>query len=604
VPIARLIAIALAVLVAAIGEPAFPAQATPNEPAGLEAIPPIEFYLAKGDANACGPSCSQWIAAEGKMTSGAAERLRRLLAKLGRLSLPIYFHSPGGLVAEGIAIGRLIRERNLTTSVGHTVPLACAGDKASDKACAAQKRSGQAVEAAFDQFSAMCNSACVYAFAGGTVRLIPPGVKLAIHDVGLAPSAASEPKAVIAQSKRIAHEHIEEYLHDMGIDEGLYRSALAIPFESKRFLERDELVQFGLDKREFGESPWAFVDKPTPLVLKQFFARTDNDRTRYLDGVASLGCGPWHDVRVALIRQHIASGIGSGALDSVSVSVSGQRIDLSYESSAQDFDIRVAALPPAALEHLADNEATLRLSGTDLARADEARGISLDMHGFAEAYAKLRKLCGEGIATLASGAGLGNLGPFSTLTSKVPPAPGIWMTPDSHSVKAIEDGSAAAQPAARAEPENLGPFSTRTSKMPPAPGTWMTPDSHSARATAVEPAAVQSEPTQAKCDLEIGSTPQHVTGRVIAVLSSEEGQMRTQQVEAALGAKVSTAYASLQRVEVLRYPDGHLSTMAAVPQNMSVKLGDLVELNSRYQDQSAPCSFIPWTINRLVGQAQ
>jgi hypothetical protein len=44
--------------------------------------------------------------------------------------------------------------------------------------------------------------------------------------------------------------------------------------------------------------------------------------------------------------------------------------------------------------------------------------------------------------------------------------------------------------------------------------------------------------------------------------------------------------------------------MAAVPEHMSVKIGDTVELNSRYRDPTLPCHFIPWTINRLVDGAK
>jgi hypothetical protein len=40
--------------------------------------------------------------------------------------------------------------------------------------------------------------------------------------------------------------------------------------------------------------------------------------------------------------------------------------------------------------------------------------------------------------------------------------------------------------------------------------------------------------------------------------------------------------------------------MAAIPEHTAVKMGDLVELNSRHRDQSLPCHFIPWTINRRV----
>ena len=40
-----------------------------------------------------------------------------------------------------------------------------------------------------------------------------------------------------------ANSRIGEYLHDMGIDAALFAAANAVPHNSVRFLQRDELVQ-------------------------------------------------------------------------------------------------------------------------------------------------------------------------------------------------------------------------------------------------------------------------------------------------------------------------------------------------------------------------
>ena len=62
----------------ATSKPAAPASkpAAPQKSASLP--PPIVFFVAKGDANACGLGCSEWIAADGTIDAGADDRLRAL----------------------------------------------------------------------------------------------------------------------------------------------------------------------------------------------------------------------------------------------------------------------------------------------------------------------------------------------------------------------------------------------------------------------------------------------------------------------------------------------------------------------------------------------
>src|SRR5580700_6170246 len=88
-----------------------PAQVKPSD------TPPMAFFVAKGEANACGPGCSEWIAADGKIDLAAAQRLRALLAKLGRRKLPVFFNSAGGAVIGAIALGRVIRSQKIEVSV-------------------------------------------------------------------------------------------------------------------------------------------------------------------------------------------------------------------------------------------------------------------------------------------------------------------------------------------------------------------------------------------------------------------------------------------------------------------------------------------------------
>jgi hypothetical protein len=87
--------------------------------------------------------------------------------------------------------------------------------------------------------------------------------------------------------------------------------------------------------------------------------------------------------------------------------------------------------------------------------------------------------------------------------------------------------------------------------------------------------------------------------RVMSTITPESVLAATARVEARLGAKVSPAYLAWPHVDTVTSLTG-METIAAVPPGMSLKVGDLVELNSRYRDHSLPCHFIPWTVNRVV----
>jgi hypothetical protein len=365
-------------------------KASPAQ-AKLAAIPEIEFYLARGDANFCGRGCNEWIAAEGKIDLSAAQRLGRLLTNLGARRPPIYFHSPGGSVLGSIALGRLIRARKLEAGVAHTVPFGCDRDKPWENSCEAQKRSGRELRSDFDPTSTICNSGCVFALAGGVVRMVPPGIKLGIHDVGLDPAKGPLPGDVAVKAKRLVYLKIQEYLRDMGIDRALFTAAVAVPNNSQRFLEREELVRFRIDRREFGETSWRFIEHPRPGMSKRFFVRVGNEQPRYVDGLVSLDCASRQEIRVVLARQLVAS--DASAARPSSISVSGRRIELPYQTSSHDFHIRSARLAGHAFDAVED-DTKFEVPGIDPARADEPAGnMTLTMDGFSRAYAKLQGSC-------------------------------------------------------------------------------------------------------------------------------------------------------------------------------------------------------------------
>jgi hypothetical protein len=401
-PSPRPILIVVAVLVSTVGGiAAVLAQSSPGpakaSPAVVKPAPmaDIVFYLARGDADACGRGCNAWIVAEGKIDSSAAQRFRRLLAKLGHRKLPVFFHSPGGSVTGSIELGRLIHDQKLEVSVAHTISLGCDLDKQLEKPCEALKRSGQELLSEFDPTLAMCNSACVFALAGGTVRFVPPGVKLGIHDVGLDPEKTTS-RGALAEAKRLVHARILQYGRDMGIDKALLTASFAVPNESVKFLERDELVRFGIDRREFGETVWHFRNKPTVAVQKRFFVHADSgEQSRYLNGFVSLQCGGKQEIRLAFAQEHDSSEQKSADPLPVRIEFNGQGVVLRNQVPSHQFDMHWVSLSPDMFDFFGRG-ADIKVSGIDRGRNDGSPGsVTLNMDGFSDASVKLRKSCDE-----------------------------------------------------------------------------------------------------------------------------------------------------------------------------------------------------------------
>jgi hypothetical protein len=299
------------------------AQSAP-EPKGPAAnlLPPIMFYLAKGAPGACGPGCSEWIAAEGTIDPAAEPKLWELLRKLGNdRKPPVYFHSPGGDVTAGLQLGRLMRARGLTVGVGWTLPATCDRQDPGAPACDALKRAGREVAAELDISAGFCASSCSYAILGGATRYIGVGAKVGIHDAYTAPTIRSfdengrivdRPQAVSAERARAglaqAYGVIAGYVNAMGISVDLVKAAHAIPSKDLHILTREELVAFGIDRRGTVESGWSLLDKPSGVSAVKLIETRDGTGSAFRRAMLTMTC---RDART--VRLHYAHQVGAEA---------------------------------------------------------------------------------------------------------------------------------------------------------------------------------------------------------------------------------------------------------------------------------------------------
>lgn len=117
---------------------------------------PMEFSAATNKGNM---STSSWIAATGKIGPETPERFRAFLASEQYVPGQIVLHSPGGNLAAGMELGRMIRQAGLTAHIGTT------------------ERVFEGYNAPCDTWwdevkAGVCASSCAYAFLGGRERFV------------------------------------------------------------------------------------------------------------------------------------------------------------------------------------------------------------------------------------------------------------------------------------------------------------------------------------------------------------------------------------------------------------------------------------------------
>ena len=124
------------------------AQAPQRPAVGGIGSPPdaMIFYVARGAAGACGPGCSEWIAAEGTVQWDTHKRLIDILDRQAGRKLPVVIHSWGeSNLNVATSLGRILRGRGIDATVGPTEVEACNGKTEAE--CFALKRPGGPLDA-------------------------------------------------------------------------------------------------------------------------------------------------------------------------------------------------------------------------------------------------------------------------------------------------------------------------------------------------------------------------------------------------------------------------------------------------------------------------
>jgi hypothetical protein len=179
------------------------------------------FYVAHGATDACGPGCSDWIAAEGTVQWDTHKRLIAILDRQAGQKLPLVIHTWGEAnLNVAASLGRILRDRGVDTMEGATEAAACAGKSEAD--CFALKRPGGPLDAALNRSDPSCDLACVLILAGGVHRSLPPGTRMVLTGMSirnrLAPNVSDERREGLTT---LFGEQFRLYLRAMGVDDAL-----------------------------------------------------------------------------------------------------------------------------------------------------------------------------------------------------------------------------------------------------------------------------------------------------------------------------------------------------------------------------------------------
>jgi hypothetical protein len=174
------------------------------------------FYVAHG-ADACGPGCSDWIAAEGTVEWDTLKRLIAILDRQAPRKLPVVIHDWGGDLKVSTSLGRILRGRGIDTTEGTTEIEACDGKSEAD--CFTLKRQGGPFDARMNLSEPRCDLPCVLILAGGVHRSLPPGTRMRLKPgfirSRLAPSMSDEAREGLAARHG---ELFRLYLREMGVE--------------------------------------------------------------------------------------------------------------------------------------------------------------------------------------------------------------------------------------------------------------------------------------------------------------------------------------------------------------------------------------------------
>ena len=204
-----------------------------SPPAARDEKPaPMRFeWRIEGPAEQCGAHCRTWISATGVITEDTARAFEAFARSNNVRGARLVLDSEGGSVLSAMALGRAIRNFDMTTTVGRTTLLSSDGNGA---------------QRATISPNASCESMCAFILLAGTRRYVPSEARVLVHQIWLgAKSKRARETSYTADELQLVQRDVGRlvrYTAEMGGSMELIETALRVPpWEPMHRLNIDEL---------------------------------------------------------------------------------------------------------------------------------------------------------------------------------------------------------------------------------------------------------------------------------------------------------------------------------------------------------------------------
>jgi len=189
------------------------------------------------DVASCGAQPARvWISATGPVSETTAADFEAFAGSSDLRGALIVLDSEGGSVLSALELGRAIRRRGMTTTVGKTTKVMCPDGTVSHSTLSSK---------------ADCESMCAFVLLGGVQRYVPAEARILVHQIWL----GSKRKRSL-ENQYTANElslvqrdlaSVARYTIEMGVSIELIETAARVPpWEPLYPLTRDELSRFAI----------------------------------------------------------------------------------------------------------------------------------------------------------------------------------------------------------------------------------------------------------------------------------------------------------------------------------------------------------------------